>query len=234
MRVLGVIPARGGSKGVPRKNIVELAGRPLLGWTIDAAHQSRLTRTILTTDDEEIAQVGQRYGVDVPFLRPPELATDSARAIPVLLHALAECEKTDGRYDALMMLQPTSPMRLSSDIDTAIDMLCHDQRADAVISVTQVGGHHPARMKYMKGDELIDPPFCEAYENQPRAELRPMVIRSGAIYLVRRDVLVEQQSLKGERCLGLIIPERRSINIDTLFDLELAAWLMSKPNWDEA
>lgn len=234
MRVLGVIPARGGSKGVPRKNIVELAGKPLLGWTIDAAHQSRLMRTILTTDDEEIAQVGKQYGVDVPFLRPLGLATDSARAIPVLLHALAECEKTDGRYDALMMLQPTSPMRLAVDIDAAMTLLHGDPDADAVISVTPVGGHHPARMKYIEGDVLIDPPFCEAYENQPRAELRPMVIRNGAIYLVRRDVLVEQQSLKGQCCLGMVIPERRSINIDTPFDLELAAWLMSKPNWDKA
>src|SRR5262245_13569262 len=110
MKTLAVIVARGGSKGVPRKNIKPLGDKPLIGWSIDAARAStHVTRTILSTDDEEIASVGRSLGVDVPFLRPPELATDSAKAIPVMQHALTTMEAKDGRYDAVLMLQPTTP-----------------------------------------------------------------------------------------------------------------------------
>lgn len=234
MRTLGVIPARGGSKAVPRKNVVPIAGKPLIAWTVEAARASQLTRTIVSTDDEEIARVAEAAGADVPFVRPAELATDAARAIPVLQHAVTACEATDGAYDAIMMLQPTSPMRLARDIDAGIALLAGDASADAVISVVPVGGHHPARMKYLEDGVLVDPPFCEQVENQPRAELRPMYIRSGAIYLVRRAVVMERGSLKGERCLGLVLPQERSVNIDTPFDVELASWLMARSGWSDA
>lgn len=233
MRILGIIPARGGSKGVPRKNIRELAGKPLLAWTIDAARGSRLSRVILSTDDEEIAAVGRAFGVEVPFLRPAQHATDSARAIPMLQQAVRALEEAGDRFDAVMMLQPTSPMRLPRDIDGAIGKLESDPEATAVISVVPVGEFHPARMKYLEGDRLIDPPFCEAYENQPRQELTPMYIRSGSIYLVRRDVLMENGSLKGPRCLAQIMPKNRSVNIDSPFDFDLATWFMAKPDWKE-
>lgn len=228
MRILGVIPARGGSKGVPRKNIRDLCGKPLIAWTIESALGSRLTHTIVSTDDPEIAAICRQFGIDVPFVRPSELATDSARAIPVLKHAVAYFEAAGTKYDAVMMLQPTTPMRTAADIDEAIELLESDPRADAVISVTPVGGHHPARMKFLHGNILIDPPFVETYENQPRAELEPMYIRNGAVYLVRRDTLVLKESLKGNRCLGYIMPENRSVNIDTPLDFELAEWLMRK------
>lgn len=233
MRTLGIIPARGGSKGVPRKNIRELAGKPLLAWTIEAAKGSRLDRVILSTDDEEIAAVGRRFGADVPFLRPAEHATDSARAIPMLQHAVKACEDAGDRYDAVMMLQPTSPMRLSRDVDGALEKLAADPSADAVISVVPVGEFHPARMKYLEGNLLLDPPFCEAYENQPRQELVPMYIRSGSIYLVRRDTLMVKGSLKGRRCLAQVMPKNRSVNIDSPFDFDLASWFMAKPDWKE-
>jgi CMP-N-acetylneuraminic acid synthetase len=226
VRVLGVVPARGGSKGVPGKNIKPLGGVPLIGHTIRAAKASRLTRTILSTDSEDIARIGLEYGAEVPWLRPAHLATDSARALPVLQHAIEACEAEEGaRYDAIMMLQPTTPLRTSGDIDGALDLL-ERTGADSVISVVDVEGHHPARMKFLEGDRLVDPPFAEAYENQPRQELRQMYIRNGAIYLTRRDVLLGG-SLKGRDCRGLVMPAERSVNIDTPLDFRYAEWLLA-------
>jgi CMP-N,N'-diacetyllegionaminic acid synthase len=225
MQVLAVIPARGGSRAVPRKNIKLLSGRPLIAYTVAAAQEARrLTRTIVSTDDDEIALVARAHGAEVPFVRPAELAGDAARSLPVLQHALAACEAEDGRrYDAVLMLQPTTPFRTAADIDAAVELL-ERSGGDSVISVVDVEGHHPARMKYLEGDRLVDPPFCEAYENQPRQELRPMYVRNGAIYLTRRDVLLSG-SFKGKDCRGLIMPVERSINIDTPRDFRYAEWL---------
>lgn len=228
MKILGIVPARGGSKGVPGKNIRPLAGKPLIVHTLEAAHASGLAQVIVTTDDPSIAAVARAAGGSVPFVRPAELATDTAKSIDVALHALQAMEQREGmRYDAIMLLQPTTPFRTTGDIDQAISLLEHNPEADSVISVVDVEAFHPARMKYMEGDRLIDPPFCEAYENQNRQELRPMFIRNGAIYLTRRKTLLAK-SYKGDVCMGLVMPNERSINIDTLHDFEYAAWMYQK------
>ena len=231
-KVLAIIPARGGSKGLPRKNILPLAGKPLIAWTIEEAlKSSRLEKVIVSTDDEEIEQVALKWGAEVPFVRPEELAADSAKAIPVLQHAVTFMQGNGFRFDAIMMLQPTSPLCLARDIDECIGMLADDTACSSVISVTEVGEFHPARMKYIEDGVLVDPPFCEAYENQPRQELVPMYIRNGAVYLVRTHVLMESSSLKGSRSRAYIMPRERSVNIDSKYDFELAEWLMSKPGW---
>ncbi len=228
MKILGIVPARGGSKGVPGKNIKPLAGKPLIVHTLEAAHASTLTKVIVTTDDSSIAAVAKAAGGTVPFMRPPELATDTAKSIDVAMHALQAMEQLEGMtYDAIMLLQPTTPFRATADIDQAITLLQNNPEADSVISVVDVEAFHPARMKYMEGDRLIDPPFCEAYENQNRQELRPMFIRNGAIYLTRRKTLLAK-SYKGDVCMGLVMPNERSINIDTLHDFEYAAWMYQK------
>jgi CMP-N,N'-diacetyllegionaminic acid synthase len=225
--VLCVVPARGGSKGVPRKNIRALGGKPLIAHTIEAALGARRpTRLIVSTDDEEIATVARKFGAEVPFIRPPELASDSARAIPVLQHAVGALRETGNSYEAVMMLQPTTPFRDSDDIDGAIALL-QSTGADSVISVVDVEGHHPARMKFLDGDRLVDPPFCEATENQPRQELTPMYLRNGAIYLVKTAVLLGG-SLKGADCRGLVMPHARSVNIDTERDFRLAEWMLTE------
>lgn len=227
MRSLGVIPARGGSKGVPGKNIRGLGGRPLIAHTIEAAATSRLCRTIVSTDDPEIAAVARSHGADVPFRRPVELATDDARAVPVMQHAVAAAEAMgDDAYDVVVMLQPTTPYRRAADIDEALELL-DSTGADSVISVTDVGGHHPARMKFLEAGRLIDPPFAESYENQPRQELRPMYIRNGAIYATRRHVL-DAGGFKGDDCVALVMPEWRSVNIDTESDFLLAEFLLAE------
>jgi CMP-N,N'-diacetyllegionaminic acid synthase len=228
MKVLGIIPARGGSKGVPGKNIKHLAGKPLIAYSIDASKDSGLSKLIVSTDDEQIADVARGLGADVPFLRPDFLASDTAKSLDVSRHALLTMEKSDNvQYDAIMLLQPTTPFRTTEDINQAIELLIANPDADSVISVVDVQGHHPARMKYLEEGVLIDPPFCEAYENQNRQELRPMYIRNGAIYLTKRDTLLNN-SYKGNKCLGLVMSSARSSNIDTLFDFKLAEWLFQE------
>jgi CMP-N-acetylneuraminic acid synthetase len=228
MKILGLIPARGGSKGVPGKNIKLLAGKPLIAYSIDAAKHSRLAKVILSTDDEAIKEVALQYGAEVPFTRPAELATDSAKSLDVAKHALMAMEQLDGvQYDAVMLLQPTAPFRSTADIDKAIELLAQHPDADSVISVVDVEGHHPARMKYIENGRLIDPPFCEAYENQNRQELQPMYIRNGAIYLTKRDTLLSG-SYKGKMCMALVMLQHRSCNIDTLHDFDYAEWVYNK------
>jgi len=227
MKTLGIIPARGGSKGIPKKNIQLLGGKPLVAYTIEASLESKkLTRTILSTDDEEIADISRKYGVEVPFIRPKAISTDSSNAIEVIKHALNELEQDNIIYDYIVMLQPTSPFRTSYDIDGSLELLV-EQKADSVISVVDVGSYHPARMKFIDNETLIDPPFAEKYENQPRQELLPMFIRNGAIYATKRSVIMNG-SFKGKVCKPWIMNNIKSINIDTLMDLEYAEWLMQK------
>lgn len=229
MRTLAIITARGGSKGIPRKNLALLLGRPLLAYTAEAALAARrVSRVILSTNDPEIAETGRRLGIDVPFLRPPELARDDTPHIPVLQHALGCIESTDGPYDAVLTLQPTNPLRLPEDIDGAIALL-EESKADSVISFAAIGDKHPARMKELDPEGwVIDPPFAEAFEGQPRQQLSKLYLRDGSIYLTRRAVLMEQNSLKGTRCRAWIMPEERACNIDTPLDLFLAEQLLRR------
>ncbi len=227
MRILGIVTARGGSKGIPHKNIVPIAGRPLLAYTAQAALASRaLTRTVLSTDDEAIAEAGRACGLDVPFMRPPELARDDTPTIPVLQDVVRSLEAQGERYDAILTLQPTNPLRLPSDIDGAADLL-ERTGADSVISFVDTGERHPARMKFIDPDgRVTDPPFAEAFEGQRRQDLQRLFLRDGSIYLTRRDVLMERGSLKGDDCRAWLMPEDRSCNVDTPFDLFLVEQLL--------
>jgi len=229
MRTIAIITARGGSKGIPKKNLALLLGRPLLAYTAEAALAARrVDRVILSTDDVEIAEAGRRFGIDTPFFRPPELALDSTPHVPVLQHAVREIEATDGIYDAILTLQPTNPLRLPEDIDGAIDLF-ERTGADSVISFAEVGEKHPARMKEIDSEGWVaDPPFCETFEGQPRQQLSKLYLRDGSVYLTRRDVLMDQHSLKGKRCQAWLMPPERACNIDTPLDLYIAEQLLRR------
>jgi CMP-N,N'-diacetyllegionaminic acid synthase len=199
-----------------------LLGKPLLAYTAEAALASKkLTRTVLSTDDAEIATIGKQLGLDVPFPRPAELAKDDTPTIPVLQDVVRRLEAMGESYDAILTLQPTNPLRRVSDIDGAIDLL-ERTGADSVISFSDVGERHPARMKWIDAEGRVsDPAFAEEFEGKPRQQLNKLYLRDGSIYLTRRAVLMEQNSLKGADCRAWIIPEERSRNIDTPFDMQV-------------
>lgn len=227
MRILGIIVARSGSKGIPGKNLKKLAGKPLIQYSIESAKKSkRLTKFIVSTDGEEIRDFSLNLGAEVPFLRPSDISDDKASPILAILHAKNYFENLGQEFDGFLMLQPTTPFRSEIDIDGSIDLL-ESSGADSVISVISVGANHPARMKYLENGKLIDPPFCEEYENQRRQELTPMYIRNGAIYLSRKETII-RNSFKGNDCRAWIMPSDRSVNIDTEEDFRYAEWILTR------
>lgn len=228
LKVLGIVTARGGSKGIPRKNLAMVAGKPLLAYTAEAARAARrLDRVILSTEDEEIARVGRELGLEVPFMRPAELARDDTPTLPVLQDTVRRLEAEGYSCDAVFTLQPTSPLRLPSDIDGAVELM-ERTGCDSVVGFKPVGGNHPARMKMV--DEatgrVSDPPFAQAVEGQPRQLLPRLFLSNGAVYLTRRRVLMEGNSIKGADCRAWIMPPERSVDVDTALDLMLVEVLL--------
>lgn len=226
MRVLGVITARGGSKGVPGKNIRVIAGRPLIAWTAKAAlGATRLARTILTTDDLAIAAAGRAAGIDVPFMRPAELAGDLTPSLPVVQHALAMVEQAGERYDAVCLLQPTSPMRTAALIDACIERF-EGSSADSLMTILPVPAEHNPHWVYRMSADGELASFVPGPPITRRQDLPAAYHREGAVYLVRRDVLVDKNSLYGETILGYPVDPRHTVNIDTPADWELAEVMM--------
>lgn len=216
MKVLGFVPARGGSKGVPRKNIRALHGRPLLAYTAEAALAARrLTHVVLSTDDAEIAAVGRAAGLEVPFLRPASLAQDDTPTLPVVIHGLEIMESLYGRFDAVCLLQPTSPLRQPAEIDACIELL-ESKAADTVLSLLPVPSRYNPHWVYESDAEgLLHISTGEATPITRRQALPPAYHRDGAIYVARRDVIMEQHSLYGARVVGYLRDESRSVDIDT-------------------
>ncbi len=231
MNILAVIPARGGSKNVPRKNITKIDGLPLISYTISSALEvDRLTDIIVSTDDYEIGSISKELGVDVPFIRPPNLATDNSQSYPVIEHALKYMEKLRGfNYDVILMLQPTSPLRTSSHINEAID-LYNTEECDSVVSIVSVGGNHPLRMKKLDGNRLSNYVDQKSWNMLPRQVLPEVYIRNGAIYMIRRDEFIKNKELIGSNCLGYEMNNKDSVNIDTYIDLMVAEILIKNKN----
>jgi CMP-N,N'-diacetyllegionaminic acid synthase len=226
MRFIGLIPARGGSKGIPGKNIAPCAGKPLLAWTCEAARASRaLGRTILSTDSEEIAAVGRQLGVEVPFLRPAALADDEAPALPVMRHALDWLDAAGDRADALVLLQPTSPLRRGRHIDEAT-ALFEKSGADTVVSVTEVPHrYHPSSVMREARGTLV--PYEGETSVTRRQDQTPLVARNGpAVLVVSRETL-RAGKLYGARTAGYRMDPQESLDIDTPQDLRLAGLLLS-------
>jgi len=214
--VLGLIPARGGSKGIVRKNIRLLAGRPLLSYTADAARKSNfLSRVILSTDDPEIAEVGRSERVDIPFLRPPELAHDSTPMIEVVVHAIRSLEEAGQTYDAVCLLQPTSPLRSAETIDRCISELW-SQNADSVVSVRPVPAEYNPHWVYFAGaDGALHLSSGETEPIPARQQLPPAYHRDGSVFVAKTRGVLARKSLYGERTIGVIPPEEEACDLDT-------------------
>lgn len=220
-RFMALIPARGSSKGIPRKNIAPLAGKPLIAWSIAAAQQSQhLSRTIVSTEDTEIATIAQRWGAEVPFLRPPELSQDSTPGIEPLIHAVRWLEEHESYCpDYVLLLQPTSPLRRPEDIDAAITM-ARDQQADAVVSVCQPHTH-PYWMKRIDEQGVLRSFLPLEHTYSHRQDLPSAYALNGAIYLVRREVLLQKATFYPDNTLAYVMPMDYSLDVDTAWDLYL-------------
>jgi CMP-N,N'-diacetyllegionaminic acid synthase len=233
VKVLAVIPARGGSKGVPRKNLRLLAGRSLLAHTADAARQSRLlTRVIVSTEDAEIAEHSLSLNLDVPFLRPATLAQDETPTLPVICHAVETLERQNEFYDAVCILQPTQPLRGGGEIDGCIRML-ETTQADSVVTVRSVPHEfNPHWVYFPQASGLLRLSTGESQPIPRRQNLPPAVHRDGSVYLVRRDILMNGNSLYGERVAGYSTDFRLAVNIDTEEDLRRAEELLQDASHD--
>lgn len=229
-RILGLTLARGGSKSVPRKNIKPILGVPLIAYTIaEALRSKRITRFVVSTDDEEIQQVAIEYGADAPFLRPAEFSTDQASSVSAMQHAVTWVEKDEGvQYDYVVELMCTNPLKTVEDIDGAIDKLV-STGADSVIAVHRLEDHHPIRIKKIVDDRLVD--FClpETPETRRQDLQPPAYIRSGSIYaLTRHHLMVEGRRYGSANSRPYILPPERAVNVDTWTDFLVAEALLSE------
>jgi len=236
--VLAVIPARGGSKGIPRKNIKLFAGYPLISYSIAAALQSNsVTRVIVSTDDEEIAAVARQFGAETPFLRPAELAQDQITDLPVFEHALQWLKENEGYSpDLVIQLRPTSPIRPRQCVDEAVALLLQHPEADSVRGVVP-SGQNPYKMWRLDGDEKpmtpllalegVDEPF-----NSPRQALPPTYWQTGHIDVIRPRAILEQKSMSGTVILPYLIDPRYTVDIDTPFDWQRYEWLVRNGDLD--
>jgi CMP-N,N'-diacetyllegionaminic acid synthase len=229
MKVLGIIPARGGSKGVPRKNIRLLCGKPLIQYTAEAALASRrLSRVILSTEDEEIAEVGRGCGLEVPFLRPTELARDETPSLPVVQHAVRWIEGNGDRYDLICVLQPTNPLRRAEDIDSCIQLL-EASGADAVMTVLSVPPEFNPHWVYLPDEAGLLRLSTGEADPLPRRQALPAAFhREGSVYVTRRNVLMEENSLYGSSLRGHLMSANQCINIDTEEDWQRAEKILDK------
>ncbi|MEK7524461.1 MAG: acylneuraminate cytidylyltransferase family protein [Patescibacteria group bacterium] len=227
-KILGIITARGGSTSIPKKNIAPLAGRPLIWYTIDAAQKSALLdRTIVSTDNEEIAAVCRALGAEVPFMRPPELAQDVTPHIPVVQHALKWLKEHEGKeYDYVMILQPTSPLRTTEDIDSAIKKAV-DTGADSVMGMVLLTDFDPVKVKKIEDDAILPMFADEGPQSGRRQKGQEAYKRNCAIYLTKTSCIM-RDDLFGEVSRPYMMPPERSVDINEPFDLRVAELLFIK------
>lgn len=236
-RALGIIPARGGSKSIPRKNLHPLLGRPLVAWSVLSARRAKsLDRVIVSTDDVEIAEVARLSGAEVPFLRPPEIAADDTPDLPVFQHALAVLREREGYVpEAVVHLRPTQPLRTAEEIDQAV-ALWGRSGADCVKSVRPVG-EHPFKMYRLQGDRLV--PYLPTEERRrrgpdvPRQSLEPLYLSAGVVDVIRRETL-EGGSTEGQVVVPFFVDPARYVNLDSPRDFQIAEALMRALGWEEA
>lgn len=227
-KTLGVITARGGSKTIPRKNIKLLAGKPLIAYTIKAAKDSKfLTRCIVSSDDREIISISKKYGADVPFVRPKELAGDKSGSIEVVQHAIKWLKENDGqKYDYIMILQPTSPLRTGRDIDECIKKIV-DNNADSVMSMFELVDFSLKKLKRIKNGLIFPLVEEEGKKSSRHQDSEKIYKRNCAIYLTRTD-LIKGGDLFGKKSLAYLMPAERSADINKPYEFELAEFWVKK------
>lgn len=229
--ILAIIPARGGSKGIPGKNVKLLGGKPLLEYTIESAQESRLlSRVILTSDDEAIINLAKSIGLEVPFVRPAHLATDLSGSLEVVQHALTFFKENGELFDAVCLLQPTTPFRESGSIDAAIKQFM-DSGCDSLVSVRQVPAEFNPHWVFEADEKgCLHIATGEKEIIKRRQELPVAYFRDGSIYLTKTEVILKQKSLYGDTIGYIVSKNKQFINLDTPEDWERAEWILKKSN----
>jgi len=229
-KILAIIPARGGSKGIPKKNIININGKPLIQYTIEVAKESKLIdRVIVSTDDDEIAEISEKLGAEVPFIRPAELAKDDTPTFPVIKHALKWLKENEKyKPELIVLLEPTFPLRTVEKVDEAIKVISSDEEADSLRGVCEPF-QNPFKMwipcgKYLK--PLIKEK--EIMYEKPRQNLRKIFWQNGYIYISRYKTIMDKKSFHGEKILPFILSENNFIDIDTEEDLKLLKRYLKK------
>lgn len=218
-RVLAIVPARKGSKGLPLKNIRPLAGKPLLAWPIAAARASRyVDRVIISTDDQGFADLAVRHGADAPFLRPAELASDTAPSIGFILHAIDTLAEAGDGYDYVVLLEPTSPLTEGSDVDAALEQLVAAD-ADAIVGVSKLEATHPAFAVRRADDGTITPYAAATFGEMPRRQdIEPLFVLDGALYASTVAALRRERGFCHARTLGYETARHKAHEVDDLVD----------------
>lgn len=227
-KLLGIIPARLGSKGIPNKNARLLGKKPLLAYTIDTANEAGIfDRLIISTDSEKIANIGRQLGVDVPFIRPKYLSKDDTPMLPVIQHALKYFIKKDWHPDVVCILQPTAPFRRTKDLIAAYQLIC-ETACDSVVSVESVPSHYSPQfvMRIINGQLKFFLPEGELVTRRQDSE--KAYSRNGHFYFTQCKVLMEQNSIYGEDCRPIIVSRKDSINLDTMEDWHKASEIVNK------
>ncbi|HNX91115.1 MAG TPA: acylneuraminate cytidylyltransferase family protein [Candidatus Omnitrophota bacterium] len=224
-KILAIVPARSGSKGLPNKNIKLFCGKPLICWTISEAKRSKYIDDVtVSTDSPRIAEISKKAGAIVPFLRPPELATDTASSMDVVFHAISEFEKINGRYEIVLLLQPTSPLRVSEDIDNAVELLIK-QKAKAIVSLTEALVN-PSWVNVLPANGCIKDFLHCSVINKRRQVLPKYFQLNGAVFLGYAKYLKGTGTFYTAKTYAYIMPRERSVDIDDIFDFKLAEIIM--------
>lgn len=227
---LGIITARGGSKGIPRKNIKKIANKPLIDYTFNAVKDSKLlNRCILSSEDDEIIEHSKENNIEVIFTRPKELAKDETSSLEVLIHAVEYLSKKEDYIpDYIVTLQPTSPLRTAQDIDISIKMILEDQEADSLVSVCEVPhGHNPFSVMEFDGHFLF--PYIKEKLIMRRQEKPIFYARNGAaIYITKYNTLIDEKRIIGDKCIPYFMSKEKSLDIDDWFDWDIMEYLLKK------
>lgn len=219
-KILAIIPARGGSKGLPGKNIRLLNDLPLIAWPINAARQSKyIDRVVVTTDDEDIARIALQYGAEVPFMRPAEFAQDTSPSSEAIIHAIKFCAQADGDYDYIVLLEPTSPLTETSDVDSAIETLSASDTGLSIVGTGRVEATHPVYCATVGADGLLKPYHRESFAKPiRRQDVGDLYFFEGSLYISDVKKYLETETFYHEFTLPYIVPAWKTLEIDSLLD----------------
>ncbi len=226
-KILAVIPARGGSKGLPGKNIRPLVGKPLISWSIEQGLSSKyIDKVVVSTDSPGIAEIARKAGAHVPFLRPERLATDNAASIDVILHAIDQLSDAGEMFDIVVMLEPTSPLRESADLDNAIKLLIETPDAESIVGICRVESAHPQFLVKLE-ERYLRPYINKDYRVLRRQEIDDLYFFEGSLYISHIDKLRTRKNFYHDKCIGYVVPKWKSFEVDDMIDFFITEALLS-------